>query len=997
MVEAALQNSGVAAVAPLWDLDFSDESEIAALAIKLLDAVDAAARKLPTLRSTPELMAVKDIRERVQREFVTDNEHRDEDTLNTQNALHNLLEECLSRHPEHKEVVTTARLPTAVNLFPQRPEHAQDAVQEVGVLFRSFLLNHAGKPNLGGALSIQAQAGLIVTSLVLRQGVCSLRILSALLRVIDQPLRFSGEWQYLHITLGGDARHPPEHRRIFLDVVSAALFIRFAAECAEVVFPTKLRELKNSVMNRKQATLINQCYQAFVKEAGGANVQHIPGSVKQLLQCRLDSLRLEANPVLSEYAAGRLRSTSFAEADWLRWQGLRSLHDDSGDAEDKQEALPGVTVIPKQDAYHTADHIVAADLDVHGMLASIRAILKKPRAESIKALRSLVDDVRNDQGAHSPQALLAQWVYHSLAEKKNKGKHLKASTIKYNLGIFGSRMLAGFSECVNQIPDDEELRDIYLWIIEQAASSGHESNLASVIRSFDQFMRKELGRESGTSLEGLPLSVGHYHVSAHAISPQEFGQLVKMINGPSSTILTESGKSFTTSVVTLAYRLGLRRSEVLGIESGDIHAGSSPELILRDNQYRTMKTVNGRRRVPLGLLQATEYEALQDHTIGLGHHDAVFRHGKDGKPVADHRIIPQVKRMLLAVTGDPRIHFHHLRHSAASWYFFALMAEQVWSRRYSTQLSFIQDIASLQDLAEEHLLSRFRPLSSRAYAVSELLGHGSPTTTFGHYIHVLDLLLFMAVDPSRDYGDQQVKLAALMMSKQSRVFQFTPSESLQSLVKKYPERVVIHPPISAQDSNSNNRSSNAGISFDLLEQEWEKALASGDKIAEIDPVGSELKVPAPGALRQAAAGAITVLNEAIQKNGASARDAIALLAIRRLKNMDWSSVDRNELFQIIEGISGGQEDAMTDLFEVQQVTYGARRKRQIQKVEHAQLKKLERTKKKAGKFRVRLRDFRQRSSSQRPESKNRKRQKAQPGVTWAVLATAIFTCRNRAN
>lgn len=980
--------------ADMWQLESGASEGIGDLWDKLLTAVEAAAGKSPQVKSDPESLEVKDIRARVQREFMVDLSHRNEETLNTQSALQNLLEECLCRHPKNKQVVTAARLPEAVNLFPRYPDKALNELDAIEQVFRRFMLENGRQKAFGGYLSAQAKAGLLILSLVLRQGICSMRILCALLQALEQPLRLAGHWLYLHITLGGDARHPPEHRRIFLDIVSAALYIRLARDCAEVLYPDKLRELKQAKANRQQATLIKRCYLAFLKEATTDNGKHCPDTAQALLHCRAEALRLDVNPVLSEYACGSLRSTSFAEGDWLRWLGLRAADGGSGgeSAEENANTSPGVTTIPEQTARNSLDHMFAADFDISGELASIRKVLKKrrPRLECVNALQTIVDNLRVDQGEQAPITLLAKWTLSLLAEKRSKGKYLQVSTVKYMLGIFGARMLAGFAECVDRVPDEDELHDIYLWIIEQAASGGHESNLAMVIRDFDRFLSSELGRDSGASLEGLPASVGHYQVSAHAISPREFADLIRMINGPASTILSEAGKKKTSTIVTLAYRIGLRRAEVLGIESSDVHESRSPELLVRDNQFRGMKTANARRRTPLGLLKDEECQALLGLTAGLADDDAVFRHGLKGQPVADHKIIPQTKRMLLEVTGDPSIHFHHLRHAAASWYFFALIAEQVRVHRYYRSCPFLETLVAYREKAETHLLSRFHPIGSRAYAVCELLGHGSPVTTFAHYIHVLDLLLFMGVDPSDKYGDMQLQLAALMMSERSRIGGYLPAEALQSLVAKYPERVIVHLPLPEKSMETTTVSKGFPLHFEVLETRWEKATSEGASINGIKPADSGLVVPAPGALRQAAAQAIAYMNKAIAEFGKQAEHAIVVLAAKRLKNSDWSSVDHDELFQILEGFSGTVNQEAMDHFEVQQVIYAPGKKRRLQRLDDLeQLKKIRRRKKRDGKFRLRLRDIRTRSSAQRPKAQDRKRQKAQAGVTWAVLAAAI--------
>lgn len=992
MSEVGVDNvSDAAGFAPLWQLDCEKFEESAnGLIPLLLEAIETAAQSVAAVKVEPESIAVKDLRERVKRAILGIDGAHNEGTLERQNALLNILEECLTRHPKYTETVTTARIPPGINFFPKRPDRTSRQFAAMQNHFRLFLLDQGRMRDLGG-LSEKAAVGALICSLILRQAVCSARKLSAIMQRLNEPLRVAGDWVYLDISMGGDTRNPPERRRVFLDLVTAALYLRMSASSIETIYPVTIRGLKPNALRRRQSTLLDQCIKAFLTETGGKNNRDVPDTLRKLIHCRLECLRFQVNSVLSEYAQGRLRSTSFVEKDWLRWLQYKSADapvaapDESGMM--RRRATETTTLEPENET----SQILWGEFDTAGDLAKMRAVLRQPDHSRVAEFEKLTDSLTPGPGKFTPEYLLAQWVLSLLKQGGAKRRELRASTILNRLGLFGARMLNAFSRCTDGVPDDDELSDIYLEIIEQAHSPAHESRLAAIIRDFDKFMRKFTGRDAGTSIDGLPTSIGHYQISAHALIPSEFKALQELIRGPESTLTTESGKAIAGSVVSLAYRLGLRRSEVLGLLCRDVHLDATPELILRDNRLRQLKTSNSQRRAPLGLLEREELKQLTRHLSGMNDDDPAFRLGSTKNPVPDHRIIEPLKRMLFATTGDTALHFHHFRHSTASWTFLALMADQIPVHEYHKQLPFLDDVLEFGDKAEKYLVSRFHPVGSRAYAPCELLGHGDPTTTFTHYIHVLDILLFMAIDPHRQRGDQQLQLAAMMMSSNSRTTGYERGKALRSLIREFPGRAIVHLPANADNITWDiDSGSDPALDFDTLREVWLEATRTQETLDHLCPAESDLSLPEPGAQSQAAAKALSTISAALRHDREAAQYAIRLIASTRMKNSDWSSVTADELKAIVRGLGLWGDEATIDLLDVKAVKYPQKRKRLLVEQTNKQIRNALARPSKAGRFRLRLRDQRAASSSKRPDPADRQRQLSQSSVTWTIAATVYY-------
>lgn len=105
--------------------------------------------------------------------------------------------------------------------------------------------------------------------------------------------------------------------------------------------------------------------------------------------------------------------------------------------------------------------------------------------------------------------------------------------------------------------------------------------------------------------------------------------------------------------------------------------------------------------------------------------------------------VRRVMRVLQAVTGEPRLVLHHLRHACATWLWLKLRAPD-----YPEVVHFVASMPALcQELGQARrlrvLLCGATSGPSRVYSnvVARILGHGMPGTSLEHYIHVADLFL----------------------------------------------------------------------------------------------------------------------------------------------------------------------------------------------------------------------------------------------------------------
>jgi integrase len=224
-------------------------------------------------------------------------------------------------------------------------------------------------------------------------------------------------------------------------------------------------------------------------------------------------------------------------------------------------------------------------------------------------------------------------------------------------------------------------------------------------------------------------------------------------------------------VLTLTFRVGLRRGEVFGLRVCDIQDRGGLYLHVRRYPGHRLKTPNATRTVRIDALLTMRERALVRKWVAtrkLGHDNLeehelgqlrlLARPGAVEGPASVDGTVRRVMQAVHAVTKDARLVLHHLRHSAASWLWLklrapdypelqrytssmpALCAELRWSRRLRVQLCGATDGPS------------------RAYSnvVAKVLGHGVPLTSLEHYIHTADL--FLAATTARTVKSLPVKV-----------------------------------------------------------------------------------------------------------------------------------------------------------------------------------------------------------------------------------------------
>lgn len=209
-------------------------------------------------------------------------------------------------------------------------------------------------------------------------------------------------------------------------------------------------------------------------------------------------------------------------------------------------------------------------------------------------------------------------------------------------------------------------------------------------------------------------------------------------------------------VLLLTFRCGLRRGEVFGLRVCDIHDRAGIYLHVRRFPSHRLKTPNSTRTIRVDPLMTMRERAwlrrwcaVRKSVSSTGSHEdrqqrrLLARPGASDDVMSIEGTVRRVMQAIHAVTEEPRLVLHHLRHSCASWLWLKLRAPD-----YPEVEALLTSMPGL--LSELRRAPRLRmqlcgaakgPSGVYTHVIARILGHGTPGTSLEHYIHIGDLFL----------------------------------------------------------------------------------------------------------------------------------------------------------------------------------------------------------------------------------------------------------------
>lgn len=756
-------------------------------------------------------------------------------------------------------------------------------------------LRHAAPANAEKALRA---LGLLMALLVTRHGQISLALLGRVVQALSRPAWIGGKWAWVDIEIPESTQGPVQTRRLFMDPTTLAAWL-MAADGVATLGPAK-EGTKAGKVNVFFRNLAKQGFAALLKQLRSQGHSTAINSLDRLCECQNQRLHVAAMPLIATYARGEIASSSLELSTWLRLIGFRAA--DDGSDSDRQEASQALAGQEPGGESDVSEQLLAGDLEETGLLADLRRLMHAPRTEWGRLFDTQLTTMRLSMATDASAVLAVAWLRHLAVERKNKGKRLADGSLHYYRGLLVNRLITTLPPSLASV-NAEELLEAYEELISSRRSPQQTSRIRSALADFDRYVRTHhipaLPRVTLSGFEG-----GSYAISARIISTSEFLLGLRLIDDGSLVFESPVLASQLRVFWILAFRFGLRRAEILGVQARDM---DDQWLRVRVNSARSLKTANAYRLIPINALPEAELVAVRSLAVDRHDEDCLFF--KETIPTRKefdaHPVISRVNDLLNRVAGDQRLHPHNLRHAASTLLPLGFLGPDLGLVDHPYAEAWMHEAIPFARNVDQAISGRLHRRAGRGAALGMLLGHGDETTTYEHYVHSLDLLLFFSCcsgrfDPVKaapeghgypKRNETALLLAMLGYHPTSRVNTRNPTTLLKGLAQRRPVGVMFL------------ASSTGSGTLQAVAQPLTRRISLGDLLA-IEALKTWRGRPDTQAQYDTVNELLDLIDAACRENADRLHAAFALWLRYQLKNDDWASMPGDQASAFCATIQG---------------------------------------------------------------------------------------------
>jgi integrase len=371
--------------------------------------------------------------------------------------------------------------------------------------------------------------------------------------------------------------------------------------------------------------------------------------------------------------------------------------------------------------------------DKSGKKASIPHQLAKNITQAIRQIlnaegspKSKLKDLLDAQ-VNEPSKRLVDWIY-TLAGLTGVRKLKNRTIIRYMDSVGIPWLVITLDEDILEY-ENIDYMDAYQEILDNKSEKSKDGQR---IAQFHQFQVKKYHAPP----VDLNIKNGSKRCRSRIISKDVFHAMCDTLK--IATGIHNKEREIFLVLIILAYRTGLRHSEIMGLKYGDIERVSGLSFIIR----RNLKTGSAYRRIPVGALLKPEelknlYKYLSDEKKQKKN-DAnpwVFTLNHDS-PLPKNTLYNLVKTLLAQVLGDQphKYNVHTFRHTALSNLSLILSARAPLIEHltdYNTE-----DCCRIRT----GLLGGEHNGQDRWFALAHVAGHLNPDYTFQFYLHFAHLM-----------------------------------------------------------------------------------------------------------------------------------------------------------------------------------------------------------------------------------------------------------------
>jgi len=533
----------------------------------------------------------------------------------------------------------------------------------------------------------------------------------------------------------------------FADPLSEALFYKW------VEYSENQEEQKRLI---ESGPLSSRAIWKFLKVFLDAIAPHeytLPSSLGSFLDLARSGVIFDLTPFLIGYASGNKVCESLPPQAWLRLRENCKLsnkfEDDPVEIQPRNcsQSLPRIGATSKAAKDQDSFKQKLSEFVMPSEKSTLYGVSRRERAEALQEwMEKNISDMR------PITALIASWALYMLRQTETK-KQAVGGIATYISKI--SRLYDVSGDLYLPELEADELMPIYEQFVMRLKGLKSRGQNCACLRYFHEFMIQQYAASEVdfSLIDGFSNPEGR--VDANIVTSQEF-ELLKDHLMLSMEREKDSAKYriylIQLLVVILGYRCGLRASEARKIRIMDVLLSpTKPELLIRNNAFSRLKTSNGVRQIPLHcFLQDDELNILKQwhrkrsaEVLKKKDRPLFTRLADDKFAISSSLVFPYINDLMRIMTGDNSIHFHHLRHSFASWTLLRLIAPD-YPQMLESDIARNNGITECRDLAVA-LTGQEHSGSKAMYALARLMGHASPAETMHSYLHLFDWMLGKAL------------------------------------------------------------------------------------------------------------------------------------------------------------------------------------------------------------------------------------------------------------
>lgn len=610
-------------------------------------------------------------------------------------------------------------------------------------------------------------------SAVFNGGLCHAYALYAFInkiRCVDTPIYKSGEYCWMDLCWQNDKdpQNATLEKVLGLDVArtgdeeSDALTLRrFYLDPITLGFcHVYLKERKDTHKNRLSPSSCGGLVTRRLRDVSKGDCQNLLKNLPSI--CKVAPAVTEMQPevelpqLLFSYAKNEVKSASLLPETHARlfakdflYPGIIKAHVADGISTDSTKSR---SLKPEYRVYD-ADAFIK---NIRGALSLKTKGKKNNNKDAVQRLEAMAGE---DLPLHAQ--ILLSWLIYVLDRVKLVSVNRYFSALhRYWLTEADGQDLEGF--------DAVDFEQLYQGIVNQVSDQKKRAFLAGRLADIHSFCVEKYG------FPNMPNFFAQYKAAQFIrvgyVNVHEFNCLrasVRIIKG-----FSERQRRALEVMLILAYRLGLRRGELVKIKVSDIENSDQNWVFIRNNQYGDNKSGSALRKLPIRLLLTDdEHAVFKDYFRSrLPHMESkpnalFFSDGIDVTDPWDPDLLTRVFGNLLAQLEIENPVFHTLRHSAIS-----NMAVILNGNENLVEQLGIYDQEQAKRITKFLYSENPEANRDRYWVLAGFAGHSTPETTFNTYVHFTDLLLASRLRRSplimsRDHGVRLTGLSPAMITR----------------------------------------------------------------------------------------------------------------------------------------------------------------------------------------------------------------------------------------